>query len=319
MDSIPDDEVIVVDQREIYTDIFTAVGDLTGKAMGVWIRFWEDAQNRFDTNAHWATIWDVVKDAANRIVGILLVDSDNDAAADPYNDSTTDEEKQETDPARRAALAARMPDSYTYYEIANAAFSVIEDGENTGYIKLVSYGGEFYTALIGAILTLADYSSSGGNSQPAVVIVNPDQNKEDRNEDTHGTSEAVAPGNDTTTALAFDPKDPTAVLAVLEAVKAAMIQNNLVLFAPTGNIYDKNINTGYSMIIRRMYRALANVYINGKRIPDNGKYYNITETPNGMFMITFTDDYMRALGDGEYSVRMDFIGADDINITVSIK
>ena len=342
MDELPANSLNMYDQRDYNVSLLQAVGDIAGKAVGVWIRYWNltdqgDQGGSFDTNAHWATLYDIVKDTANNITGILLVDSDNDPVIGRLDPSELSDE-----PATRAIRASNMSNSYTYYGLSANAVPTTEDELEIGYHEISGYGvydqsGNLITrALLGALYVLDPFPANGGpdpgpeNGGPANIPTDNPQiedprissdepkdvnDNENANEDSRNES-ASSPAAPNLETMAVNNTDQ---IMNYELIKEFMAANNIVMLSPDGDVYDKNTGTGYTLVIRRMYRALANVYVNGKRLPDNGKYYKCMETPNGMLVIVFTDEYLKSLGDGEYSIKMDFVGSDDLNSSLTIK
>ena len=149
--------------------------------------------------------------------------------------------------------------------------------------------------------------------------VNTDESDSDKQEHQEHNATVVAPSPEQQTPTVLNLNDPTVVEAIFNSIKDMMIKASIDIYSPTGTVYDKNSGTGYDVVIRRLYTSLANIYVNGKRLPGNGKYYKITRLPNGLFMITFTDEYLKLLGDGEHSIRMDFGGSGDLNTTITVK
>ncbi|MCR5302582.1 MAG: hypothetical protein K6E49_09120 [Lachnospiraceae bacterium] len=341
-DSIPNNSLTFYDQTEYDSSILEAVGNITGKAVGAWIRFWNSDQNAFDTNAHWATLYDVVKDATNNIIGILLVDSDNDTVV---NENDTDEQKREFSgwSAEAKADAAReCPNTYTYYELESFR-DPNSGGTQTTYSVLKNYVNGVKSLLAGlTILEIIPLSggpdpddnvdenvtNTSSNNAPSVntyeryIDMQKRQERQERHEqeEQEGHSTAVVttlPEQQTPTVQNLN--DPAVVEAIFNSIKDMMIQADIDVYSPAGTVYDKNSGAGHVMVIRRLYTSLANVYVNGKRLPGNGKYYKITRLPNGLFTITFTDEYLKSLGNGEHSIKMDFVGSDALNTTITVK
>ncbi len=281
-------------------NILSFLADMTDKAVAGWIRWWNTGENKFDPGAHWLTIVGYEMDEG-RYTGIWLVDSDNDTVLRDGQQppaGRTDEQKAE--------LAAKQPNTRTYYPLS---WHLIDQ---MYYWVIDGYLGEDETvtrAVLAAVDYLMKLPQNGGG---------PDE--DDDSKDQPSAVNSDDPSSSEKAAVLSGVPGETAVMAtVYDSVKTMMMEKGLVCYAPMGNVYDPASAKGHSLIIRASFTTLVNVYVNGVRMSGNGQYYTITRTPNGMFIITFTNDFLKQLGAGEHLIKLELDGLDDINTTVTVR
>ena len=271
-------------------EVLDALEGLYNRSAGALLHWWDTDTNGFHPGAHWLTIAGLVTGESG-YEGIWFADSDNDPASDIYH-GNTDEEKAE--------LAAGMDNSYTYYPLSPVEIDDYLLWMVNGFID-----GERYQTLITHVFYLMNMST-GGDVVPQ----------------TNDTSDITGNDGDDTSVTDIQPSnysEDEITGFVFAELKAMMVENGLIVYSPTGNVYDKTSSTGYSLIIRRMSTSLLNVYVDGKRLGINGQYYTITVNPEGLFTITLSKEFVQTLDEGEHSLRMEFDGGDDINYVIVVK
>ena len=233
------------------------------------------------------------------------MDSDNDIAKEEYPGA-------EGDPEAMAIAAASMPNVTTEYDLIP---HYIDNGAKVfwqvgGYYR----SSNTVEALITWICYLMD-AEKGGGDVPVVPVV-PVIPDEPDDEDLDGEDTSAGAQTNTQTNAQTESEMTEYLFSVL---KEMMIEKNLVVFSPTGNEYDRNSDTGYILIVRRNATSLTNVFIDGKYLEPDGRYYTITMNPDGMFTITINKEYAQLLGSGEHTLTMEFSDGTVINTVFKIR
>ena len=91
-----------------------------------------------------------------------------------------------------------------------------------------------------------------------------------------------------------------------------MMAEDGIIIMPMDPENEQNAGQGHSFIVRRALTSLLNVYVDGRRLPGNGKYYRVEKNPEGLFTITLTSDFVKTLEKGNHTLTMDFDRLDDI-------
>ncbi len=287
-------------------NILTALGDMVNMVVGGWLRWWNTSQKKFDESAHWLTVASYEMEN-NQCTGIWLVDSDNDTVLEDGQASPagrTDKQKAE--------LAAKQPNTRTYYPLS---WQLID---KMYYWVIEGYLGEeepVKKAVLGAVDYLKYMPLAGGGCDDE------EQPQEQASTDSPGVDQSSSDRKDSEKAAVHQdiPQDAAVMASVYDSIKTMMIEKGIVCYAPMGNVYDSGSSNEHSLIIGTSFTSLLNVYVNGVRLSGNGQYYTITRTPNGMFIITFTKDYLKKLGLGEHLIKLELNGMDDINTTVIVR
>lgn len=283
------------------TDVLDMVVDLTEKTAGALLKWWniDQAETAADLGAHWLTIVQLVLNESGGYQGIWLADSDNDpAGADPqYEDVRTREEA--------AVAAASMPNSYTYYELTyeqlgEAYYWIINDFTDDPNLKTYLYA-------IAYLMNIRE----GGGGDPSEIDYGDDE------EDVADES-TVAPEDHSPDKQPQITQEEVRQI-VLNEIKSMMVEKNIVIFSPTNDVYDKNSNTGYNLIIRRPFTSLSNVFINGIRLEQAGIDYTIQKEPNGLFTLIINKEYLMTLEPGTYTITLEFDGTEPITCTLIVK
>ncbi|MBR4574897.1 MAG: hypothetical protein IKO16_08290 [Lachnospiraceae bacterium] len=267
-------------------DILYGVIDTTTGAL---LKWWDATTGGIRPGAHWLTVIGLEKGGDYGYSGIWLADSDNDPAVDIYPGVT--------DPVKRAELAASMPNSQTYYPLT--------------YEEL----GDIFCWIVNGF-SGSDETTKVLISHICAIMNNDDEDDDDDTDDNNETSSSSNSSSESAQQTYSNEQIAEFAFAQL---KAMMIDQGLSAYSPTGYVFDRSSNTGYSLIIRRASTMVRNVYFDGVRLADNGKYYTITRNPEGLFTITFTSEFMKSLNDGSHTLKMEFDGSDDIDATITVK
>ncbi len=304
---IPQGHLIMYDENQ-GDDVLFSLDSFVGKAVGGFIQWWNTDTNRFDPGAHWLTVVGLEKNADGFYNGIWVVDSDNDPVlnlGEVGPPDATDKDK--------ADLAANAPNSRTYYPVARELI------DQMYYWVIEGYSSPNVKSVLSCLCVLLNMPLNGGGDPEE----EPDENeKKDDSRDDTNKSENETSNDKIAEYQRANPEisyEEAVLMAEFNLIQEQMIKNGTVYYCPTGNTYDKNSSAGYSFVINRMPTSLLNVYVNGVRLSGNGQYYTITRTPNGMFVITFNNEYLQSLDAGEYSIRMEFDGLNDVDTTVIVK
>ena len=269
-------------------DILYGVIDTTTGAL---LKWWDTTTGGIRPGAHWLTVVGLEKGGEYGYSGIWLADSDDDPAVNLYPNVT--------DPVERARLAADMPNSQTRYPLSYEEF-----------------GDIFYWIVNG-------FADSDETTKVIIshlcAIMDIEDEDDDDTDDTDDNNETSSSSHSSSESAQQTYSNEQIAEFAFAQLKAMMIDQGLSAFSPTGYVFDKSSNAGYSLIIRRASTMVRNVYFDGVRLADNGKYYTITRNPEGLFTITFTSEFMKSLNDGSHTLKMEFDAATDIDATITVK
>ena len=198
----------------------------------------------------------------------------------------------------RAKLAAEAPNCYSFSPLSwemidGIGHWALEDITAYDYVKTVIY----------LITTLSDFR-------------NDDPGGEKGEEDHHDNSDDNDKSENEAFIILLPDYDPG---IDYDALKKAMIMNNLLILSPQDSKYNKAEGSEYSLYVRRLREMMANVYVDGNRLPENGISYRTVMLPNGMYKIIFSREYMQSLGKGKHTVKMEFCNADDIETVIEVE
>ncbi|MCR5410704.1 MAG: hypothetical protein K6E90_06970 [Lachnospiraceae bacterium] len=292
-------------------DIVSSLGDIADKTVGAWLRWWNTTTESFYPSAHWLTVADLVRsDDGSGFTGIWLIDSDNDPVTDTAQRGSTDSEK--------AALAASMPNTKTYFPLSHELI----DGKRQWVIT--GYQSNDIKTIIGVFLVLmnmyndqepeSDDSDDHDDNEYQDSDVQDDGDQDDDDPDDGD----IIINNDK--AVDYSKlSDQEVFELVISEIKTVMAENGLDVLSPTGNIYDPESGVGYSLIVRSPFTFFSNVYVNGVRISENGEFYKITRSPKGLFMITFSPEFLKSLGKGKHTISIQLNNGMVITTEVTVK
>lgn len=102
-------------------------------------------------------------------------------------------------------------------------------------------------------------------------------------------------------------------------LKAMMVQKGLVVYSPTGNIFDINGNYIYGLVLRKPATTLINVYVDGKRIDMNERFYTVEINPEGLSTIRFNKEFLKSLGKGTHTIKLGFDTGNTVDTTITIQ
>ena len=270
-------------------DPLADLNNVSGKTGSALIK-WFDTDSGTYSGAHWLTIYDLV--AGNKgFNAIRLIDSDNDMAYDTYPDALGDTQAM-------AVAAASMPNKILEYDLVPHY-----DSLHTYWQVQGLYESECTQAIITWVCYLLDMVEAGGDWPPAA--------DDDSSEET--------PSTDSQESEAQQAEIYAKLMEeVFTELKEMMIEQNLSVFSPTGNVYDRSSDKGYSLIVRRNATSLMNVFIDGQLLEPEKGYYTVTMNPQGMFTITISREYVKQLEVGQHSFRMEFANGDVIDAIIIV-
>ena len=287
-------------------DIVSSLGDIAGKTVGAWLRWWNTTEEKFNLGAHWLTVADLVRsDDGSGFTGIWLIDSDNDPVTYTAQRGSTDSEK--------AALAASMPNTKTYFPLSHELI----DGKRQWVIT--GYQSNDIKTILGAFLVLMNmYNGQEPESDDSDDHDDNEYQDSDVQDDGDQDDGDIIINNDK--AVDYSKlSDQEVFELVISEIKTVMAENGLDVFSPTGNIYDPESGVGYSLIVRSPFTFFSNVYVNGVRISENGELYKITRSPKGLFMITFSPEFLKSLGKGKHTISIQLNNGMVITTEVTVE
>lgn len=221
-----------------------------------------------------------------RYKGIILADSDN-RAVNPFPNPTS------TPPTindERAEAAAEAVNSYTIFKLK----MVVENNIKRWTIENC-YDMDVPVYIMG-FTYLAD------NNQ--------------KNPETPGNDK---PGNDTTPVdtTATDTSDETvvnltAVYAKYNYIKSVMARENWIVYSPANWIYTNAEDTTFDVYVRAKIAALKAVYLDDELVSAENGDFELVNCHNGMFIIVFNEESMKALDAGTHTLKFQIDGYDEI-------
>jgi hypothetical protein len=273
---------------------FDVLGDIVKKGVGLGVRFW-DTSRRVFVGGHAITLIDLVKGNDGRYKGIWVADSDNDT---PYGKGL----RGDTD-LEKMALAAYMPNAYTYYRLS------FEEIDGSLHWVMEDYmSSDIYKTVIQLICWLNEMKPEDPE-EPEDNKDDDDDKDEDNNNDVYSDIDFLE---------YMDDMDQEAQIEYLYSLlKSMMYENKIVIMEMSPeNSLDPGMKR--SFVVRRVMTSLLNVSVDGQRLSGNGEYYTVTKNPEGLFTITLTEGFMRTLDPGHHTLTLNFGPGDDVSIDFAV-